>query len=71
MTGIAALAPSGAYLLTRRLWLPIGLHFAWNYLLAAVISVPVSGHAARGWVQVRVSGPEWLSGGGMVSRRRW
>jgi hypothetical protein len=64
MTGIAALAFAGAYLVTRRLWLPIGLHFAWNYLFDAVISVPVSGHAARGWVQVSVSGPEWLSGGG-------
>lgn len=64
MTGIAALAFTGAYLVTRRLWLPIGMHFAWNYLFDAVISVPVSGHAARGWVQVSVGGPAWLSGGG-------
>ena len=63
MTGVAALGLTGAYLVTRRLWLPIGMHFAWNYLFDAVISVPVSGHAARGWMQVRVSGPEWLSGG--------
>ena len=63
MTGTAARALTGAYLLTRRLWLPIGMHFAWNYLFDAVISVPVSGHAARGWIQVRVSGPEWLNGG--------
>ena len=63
MTGVAALALTGAYLVTRRLWLPIGLHFGWNYLFDAAISVPVSGHAARGWVQVSVSGPEWLSGG--------
>ena len=63
MTGIAALALSAAYLVTRRLWLPIGMHFAWNYLFDAVVSVPVSGHTARGWVQVSVSGPDWLSGG--------
>lgn len=64
LTAVAGLAMTGAWLVTRRLWLPIGLHFAWNYLFDAVISVPVSGHAARGWMQVRVSGPEWLSGGG-------
>ena len=63
MTGVAALTLSGAYLVSRRLWLPIGLHFAWNYLFDAVISVPVSGHAARGWLQIGVGGPEWLSGG--------
>jgi hypothetical protein len=64
MTGVAALAFAAAWLVTRRLWLPIGLHFAWNYLFDAVLSVPVSGHTARGWVQLRVAGPEWLSGGG-------
>jgi hypothetical protein len=40
------------------------MHFAWNYLFDAVFSIPVSGHAARGWIQVVASGPEWLSGGG-------
>jgi hypothetical protein len=25
--------------------------------------VPVSGHAARGWLQVSLPGPEWLTGG--------
>lgn len=64
MTAIAALGFAGAYLVTRRLWIAIGLHFAWNYLFDAVVSVPVSGHAARGWLQVTTSGPEWLSGGG-------
>lgn len=63
MTGVASAALAGAWLVTRRLWLPIGMHFAWNYLFDAFLSVPVSGHAARGWVQVQASGPEWLSGG--------
>lgn len=63
-TAVASLAFAGAYLLTRRLWLVIGLHFAWNYLFAAVLSVPVSGQVSRGWVQIGASGPEWLSGGG-------
>ncbi|TWI64267.1 hypothetical protein IP91_03035 [Pseudoduganella lurida] len=62
-TAVAGAALSGAYLVTRRLWLPVGMHFAWNFLFDAVFAVPVSGHAARGWIQVTSSGPAWLSGG--------
>jgi membrane protease YdiL (CAAX protease family) len=63
ITGVAGLTLSASYLLTRRLWLPIGLHFGWNYLYDGIFAVPVSGHAARGWLQVSMPGPEWLSGG--------
>ncbi|MYM23303.1 CPBP family intramembrane metalloprotease [Duganella sp. FT135W] len=63
ITGVAGVTLSAAYLLTRRLWLPIGLHFGWNYLFDGVFAVPVSGHAARGWLQVSMPGPDWLSGG--------
>lgn len=63
ITGVAGTTLSAAYLLTGRLWLPIGLHFGWNYLYDGVFAVPVSGHAARGWLQVSMPGPEWLSGG--------
>jgi len=63
MTAVASLALSGAYLLSGRLWLPIGLHFAWNFLCDSVFAVSVSGHSARGWLQVSTSGPAWLSGG--------
>jgi membrane protease YdiL (CAAX protease family) len=63
VTGVASVTLCGAYLLTRRLWLPVGLHFGWNYLYDGLFAVPVSGHAARGWLQVTLSGPGWLSGG--------
>jgi uncharacterized protein len=63
VTAAASLAFTAAYQLSRRLWLPIGMHFAWNYLFAAVFSVPVSGHEAAGWLRGSMSGPEWLSGG--------
>lgn len=62
-TGIAGLGLCAGWLLTRSLWLPAGMHFAWNYLFDGVLGVPVSGHAARGWLHVQLSGPEWLSGG--------
>jgi membrane protease YdiL (CAAX protease family) len=62
-TAVAGLVFAAAYLVTRRLWLPIGLHLGWNYLYDGIFAVPVSGHAARGWLQVSMPGPEWLSGG--------
>lgn len=64
MTAVASATLTGAWLLTRRLWLPIGLHFAWNYLFDAVFSPPVSGHPGRGWIQIASAGPDWLTGGG-------
>ncbi|MYM83223.1 CPBP family intramembrane metalloprotease [Duganella sp. FT50W] len=64
MTGIASLVFSACYLRTRRLWLPMGLHFAWNSTYDGLFALPMSGHAARGWLQVSLSGPEWLTGGG-------
>lgn len=63
ITGVASLVLCACYMLTRRLWLAIGMHFGWNYLYDGVFAVPVSGHAARGWLQVSMPGPEWLSGG--------
>lgn len=53
----------GAYMLTRSLWLPIGLHAAWNFTQGFIFGVPVSGIAANGLVRSELSGPDWLSGG--------
>jgi membrane protease YdiL (CAAX protease family) len=54
----------GAYMLTRSLWLPIGLHAAWNFTQGEVFDVPVSGLPEHGLVQAQLSGPALLSGGG-------
>jgi membrane protease YdiL (CAAX protease family) len=54
---------AGAFALTRRLWLPIGLHFGWNFVESGVFDLPVSGHQLKGLVQCRLQGPEWLTGG--------
>ncbi|MBA3668782.1 MAG: CPBP family intramembrane metalloprotease [Sphingomonas sp.] len=53
----------GAYMLTRSLWLPIGLHAAWNFTQGFIFGVPVSGIASNGLVRSELSGPDWLSGG--------
>src|SRR5712692_731159 len=55
---------SVAYLKTRALWLPIGLHWAWNFLLGPVLSLCVSGFQfGRPLFQTAIVGPVWLSGG--------
>lgn len=54
-----------AYLKTRGLWLPIGLHFAWNYSLGFLYSLPLSGlRLERVLWRVEGGGPGWISGGG-------
>lgn len=53
----------GAYMLTRSLWMPIGIHAAWNYTQGFIFDVPVSGGDQNGLVVAQLSGPEILSGG--------
>jgi membrane protease YdiL (CAAX protease family) len=53
----------GAYMLTRSLWFPMGLHAAWNFTQGEIFDVPVSGIDEHGLVQAQVSGPTLLSGG--------
>ena len=59
----AGILLGGAYLLTRSLWAPIGLHAAWNFTQGQVFDVPVSGIDGTGLVEAKLSGPELLSGG--------
>jgi membrane protease YdiL (CAAX protease family) len=60
----AGLLLGGAYMLTRSLWLPIGLHAAWNFTQGEIFGVPVSGGAVHGLLKSRLTGPALLSGGG-------
>ena len=59
----AGIMLAAAFMLTRRLWLPIGIHFAWNFTQGAIFGVAVSGNEARGLLQSTLSGPVWLTGG--------
>ena len=52
-----------AYMLTRNLWLAMGLHAGWNFTQGEIFDVPVSGVDEHGLVQAKLSGPELLSGG--------
>ena len=57
-----------AFMLTRRLWLCIGIHAAWNFVQGGVFSVPVSGTEFIGLFQGKLQGPEWLTGGALERR---
>lgn len=63
ITVVAGVLFGAAYLLTRRLWLAIGIHIAWNYTLGSIYSIAVSGREAKGLLQGAVAGPDWLTGG--------
>lgn len=64
-TGLAGALLAILYLKTRALWVPIGFHISWNYIMGAVYSLPVSGlNMERRLFDVEITGPDWLSGGG-------
>lgn len=53
-----------AYTVTRSLWLPIGLHFAWNFTESGVFGTTVSGSEGEtGLLHTTLSGPSLLTGG--------
>jgi membrane protease YdiL (CAAX protease family) len=63
-----------AYLRTRSLWMPVGMHFSWNYVQGFVFGLPVSGYAfSSSLFKVQVHGAAWLTGsdygpeGGLLS----
>jgi membrane protease YdiL (CAAX protease family) len=60
---VAGLLLAVAYLVTRTLWLAIGLHLGWNYAEGPIFGFPVSGLDAGGLVTHRVVGPEAVTGG--------
>ncbi|WP_326632750.1 CPBP family intramembrane metalloprotease [Nonomuraea fuscirosea] len=63
LTGGVMLA--AAYVATRSLWLPIGLHFAWNFTHTGIFGVSLSGSDSpvEGLLNVTLSGPSALTGG--------
>lgn len=55
---------AAAYAATRTLWLPIGLHFGWNFAVGGIFGSVVSGNgASQGLLQTVTSGPALLTGG--------
>ena len=62
-TAGAGLVLGYSYLVTRRLWLPIGWHFGWNFALGPIFGFPVSGIDIPSWVVQKTYGPTLWTGG--------
>ena len=54
-----------AYLKTRSLWLPLGVHWAWNWTQGSIFGLKVSGLTLSNHpvLQALDKGPAWLTGG--------
>ncbi|MCL4260424.1 MAG: CPBP family intramembrane metalloprotease [Anaerolineales bacterium] len=63
-TALAGLFFAFAYLRTKQLWLPIGLHIGWNFFEGVGFGFPVSGLTIYPLTRIEVSGPELWTGGG-------
>ncbi len=46
-----------AYIRTKQLWLPIGIHIGWNFFEGVVFGFPVSGLTIYPLMDIKVSGP--------------
>ena len=53
-----------AYMLTRSLWMPMGIHAAWNFAQGEIYDIPVSGSKVHGILIARLSGNPLLTGNG-------
>lgn len=54
---------AAAYLVTRSLWLAIGLHIGWNFTEGGIFGAAVSGGKSHGLITTAFAGPDWLTGG--------
>ncbi len=65
-TALAGVWLAVIYVRTRSLWLPLGAHWAWNWMMAAVLGLPVSGIkelTPTPLLRATDLGPAWLTGG--------
>jgi hypothetical protein len=65
-TALAGFWLAVAYLRTRSLWLPLGLHWSWNWAMGSVLGLPVSGITSltrAPLLRAADAGPAWLTGG--------
>ena len=53
----------GPFLLTRRVWMVLGVHFGWNFIQTGIFGMSNSGIPIPGWITPSIDGPVWLTGG--------
>lgn len=62
----AGLMLTSAYIMSRNLWVPIGIHFGWNFAEAGIFSTEVSGNgSSSGLLDAVMSGPRLVTGGAL------
>jgi membrane protease YdiL (CAAX protease family) len=65
-TALAGVWLCVAFYRTRSLWLPLGLHWSWNWAMGSLLGLPVSGITSltrAPLVRAADAGPAWLTGG--------
>ena len=59
----AGLLLGAAYKWAGNLWLPIGIHWAWNFFQGPIFGFAVSGNDTRSLIKPVIEGSDWLTGG--------
>ena len=60
----AGLVMGAAFKCSGTLWLPIGIHWAWNYVEGNVLGFAVSGSPVQDKIFTSIiTGPDWITGG--------
>jgi membrane protease YdiL (CAAX protease family) len=62
----AGILLGAAYMLTRNLWLAVGIHWAWNFFEGPFFGAAVSGtgsNAGKAFITSTISGPQIWTGG--------
>ena len=60
---LAGLLIAFSYVVSGRLWMPIGVHLGWNLIGGLVFGFPVSGLQVPSLVELEMTGPEIWTGG--------
>ena len=51
------------YLWSGSLWMPIGFHLTWNWVMGSILGYAVSGGADDALIRISISGPDLITGG--------
>ena len=62
--GIVGFMFGASYIYSRNLWLPIAIHFSWNFVQSGIFGAITSGNEKTGsLLNTHISGPELITGG--------
>ena len=59
----AGLLLGAAYKWSGNLWLPIGIHWSWNFFQGPIFGFAVSGNGTQSLIKPVIEGSDWLTGG--------